>query len=111
MEIPVTDPGCVWRAIVNFVYVIVGLAVLAALFGFYRLLAGPTRADRVVAMDLLFAIAVVLCICAAMVSGSSAFLDVAIGLTLVGFVATIVASDHGDAELYTLHYVCCYTTG
>ena len=71
------------------VYVFIILVVLAALGGFYRLLAGPTRADRVIAMDLLFAVAVVLCICAAIVSGSSAFLDVAIGLTLVGFVATI----------------------
>lgn len=71
------------------VYVFVILVALAALVGFYRLLAGPTRADRVIALDLLFAIAVVLCICAAIVSGSSAFLDVAIGLSLVGFVATI----------------------
>jgi multicomponent Na+:H+ antiporter subunit F len=69
--------------------VFVILVVLAALVGFYRLLAGPSRADRVIALDLLFAIAVVLCICAAIVSGSSAFLDVAIGLSLVGFVATI----------------------
>jgi multicomponent Na+:H+ antiporter subunit F len=74
---------------VNPVYVFVMVVVLAALAGFYRLLAGPTRADRVIALDLLFAIAVVLCICAAMVSGSPAFLDVAIGLALIGFVATI----------------------
>lgn len=73
----------------SLVYVFVILVALAALVGFYRLLAGPTRADRVIALDLLFAIAVVLCICAAIVSGSSAFLDVAIGLSLVGFVATI----------------------
>ena len=71
------------------VYVFVILVVLAALAGFYRLLLGPTRADRVIALDLLFAIAVVLCICAAIVSGSPAFLDVAIGLALIGFVATI----------------------
>jgi len=70
-------------------YVFIILVVLAALVGFYRLLAGPSRSDRVIALDLLFAIAVVLCICAAVVSGSSAFLDVAIGLSLVGFVATI----------------------
>lgn len=63
--------------------------VFAALAGLYRLLAGPTRADRVIALDLLFAIAVVLCICAALMSGSEAFLDVAIGLALAGFVATI----------------------
>lgn len=63
--------------------------VLAALVGLYRLLAGPTRADRVIALDLLFAIAVILCICAALMSGSEAFLDVAIGLALAGFIATI----------------------
>ena len=73
----------------NPVYVFVMVGVLAALAGFYRLLAGPTWADRVIALDLLFAIAVVLCICAAIVSGSPAFLDVAIGLALIGFVATI----------------------
>jgi multicomponent Na+:H+ antiporter subunit F len=73
----------------NPVYAFVLLLVLAAMVGFYRLLAGPTRADRVIALDLLFAVAVVLCICAALASGSPAFLDVAIGLSLVGFVATI----------------------
>jgi multicomponent Na+:H+ antiporter subunit F len=73
----------------NPVYVFVLLLVLAAMVGCYRLLAGPTRADRVIALDLLFAVAVVLSICAALASGSPAFLDVAIGLALVGFVATI----------------------
>lgn len=65
------------------------LLVVAAFVGLYRLLTGPTRADRVIALDLLFAIAVVLCICAALLSGSEAFLDVAIGLALAGFVAPI----------------------
>jgi multicomponent Na+:H+ antiporter subunit F len=74
---------------VNLVYALVLLLVLAAMAGFYRLLAGPTRADRVIALDLLFAIAVVLSICASLASGSPAFLDVAVGLSLVGFVATI----------------------
>lgn len=75
--------------IMNLTYMFVLLAALAALIGFYRLLAGPALADRVIALDLLFAIAVVLCICAALVSGSPAFLDIAIGLSLVGFVGTI----------------------
>ena len=65
------------------------LAALAGLVGFYRLLAGPTAADRVIALDLLFAIGVALCIYAALVSGHPGFLDVAIGLALVGFVGTI----------------------
>jgi multicomponent Na+:H+ antiporter subunit F len=73
----------------SLIYLFILLLVVAAMGGFYRLLAGPTRADRVIAFDLLFAVAVVLCICASLASGSTAFLDVAIGLSLVGFVATI----------------------
>jgi multicomponent Na+:H+ antiporter subunit F len=68
------------------------IAVLAALPALWRLLAGPTRADRLVALDLLFALAVALCLLAALASGQDAFLDVAIGLTLTGFVATLAWS-------------------
>jgi multicomponent Na+:H+ antiporter subunit F len=71
------------------VYVFVIFLVLAALAGLYRLLIGPSRADRVIALDLLFAIAVFFCISAASLSGNAAFLDVAIGLAVAGFVATI----------------------
>lgn len=65
------------------------LAGLAALLGFYRLLRGPTPADRVVALDLLFAVAVLLGIAAALLTGRTVFLDVALGLALVGFVGTL----------------------
>lgn len=71
------------------VYLLVALVGLATLAGFYRLLKGPTRVDRVVALDLLFALAVVLSISAALASGRTVFLDVAIGLSLVGFVASL----------------------
>lgn len=73
----------------SLVYAFSTVAAVAALIGSYRLLVGPARADRVVALDLLFSVGVVLCICAALASASTAFLDVAIGLSLVGFVATI----------------------
>jgi len=87
---------------VNLLWLFVLLAGLAALPGFYRLLRGPARADRVVALDLLFAVAIVLCLCAALASGRTVFLDVAIGLALVGFVATLAWSRlierHGEGE-------------
>jgi multicomponent Na+:H+ antiporter subunit F len=70
-------------------YGCVVLVGLAALLGFYRLLRGPTPADRVVALDLLFAVAVLLGIAAALITGRTAFLDVALGLALVGFVGTL----------------------
>lgn len=65
------------------------LAGLAALFGFYRLLKGPRQADRVVALDVLFAVAVLLAVAAALITERTAFLDIALGLALVGFVATL----------------------
>ena len=70
-------------------YFCVLLAGLAALLGCYRLLQGPGQADRVVALDLLFAVAVLLCIAAALITGHPAFLDVALGLALVGFVGAL----------------------
>lgn len=79
-------------------------ALLVALVGFFRLLVGPSRTDRVIGLDLLFAVAVVLCLVAAWASRSTVYLDVAIGLALTGFVATLAWSrliersgDNGDA--------------
>jgi multicomponent Na+:H+ antiporter subunit F len=63
--------------------------VLAAAFAALRFLRGPSDADRVIALDVLFAAAVGLCVAAALASGRVLFLDVAIGLALIGFVATV----------------------
>jgi multicomponent Na+:H+ antiporter subunit F len=62
---------------------------LCAALGLYRLLAGPSRTDRVVALDLLFSVAIVLSLIAAWASGRTVYLDVAIGLALAGFIATL----------------------
>jgi len=67
------------------------LAGLAAAPAFWRLLKGPA-ADRVVALDLLFALAVAFCLLAALASGRPEFIDIAIGLALTGFVATLAWS-------------------
>ncbi|MDP1863258.1 MAG: monovalent cation/H+ antiporter complex subunit F [Thiobacillus sp.] len=64
-------------------------AGVSALMGCYRLLVGPTHTDRVVGLDILFAVAIVLSLIAAWVSGRTVYLDVAIGLAMVGFVATL----------------------
>jgi multicomponent Na+:H+ antiporter subunit F len=57
--------------------------------GVLRFIVGPTDADRVVALDILFSAAVALCALAALGSGRVLFLDIAIGVTLIGFVATL----------------------
>lgn len=64
-------------------------ALAAMALALFRLARGPSYADRVVALDVLFAGGVALAIAAALASGHTAFLDVGIGLALVGFVATI----------------------
>lgn len=64
-------------------------ATLAAILAGVRLLAGPSHADRVVALDIFVAAAIALAVAASLGTGRTVFLDVAIGLALVGFVATI----------------------
>jgi len=73
----------------NLLMVLAVLAGLAAVPGLYRLLAGPSMTDRVLGLDLLFAVAIVFCLIAAWASARSEFVDVAIGLSLTGFVATL----------------------
>jgi multicomponent Na+:H+ antiporter subunit F len=64
-------------------------ALLAAVLATVRIVTGPTHADRVVALDIFLAAAIALAVAASLASGRTVFLDVAIGLALVGFVATI----------------------
>ena len=54
----------------------------------WRMLRGPTSADRFVAFDMLTAVAVAFAALIAVATGRSAFLDVALALSLVNFVAT-----------------------
>lgn len=71
------------------VYALVAAAFLAIVPGLVVLVRGPGRADRVVALDLLFACALALCIAAALASGRKEFLDVGIGVALIGFLTTV----------------------
>lgn len=64
-------------------------ALVAAVLAMVRIINGPTHADRIVALDIFLATAVAFAIAASLASGRTVFLDVAIGLALVGFVATI----------------------
>jgi multicomponent Na+:H+ antiporter subunit F len=54
----------------------------------WRMLRGPAVADRFVAFDMLTAVAVAFSALTAVATGRSGFLDVALVLSLVNFVAT-----------------------
>ena len=69
---------------VSFVLVMLGVA-----FAFIRLIRGPSLPDRVVALDMMTVLIVSFCGLYAMLSEDGAFVDVAIVLALVGFLATV----------------------
>jgi len=71
------------------ILLLVAGAVVATALATLRMVQGPRHADRIVALDIFLAAAIALCIGASLATGRTVFLDVAIGLALVGFVATV----------------------
>lgn len=63
------------------------LGMAGVLFG-YRLLRGPSLADRIIALDGLMATGVAALITRAVQTGSGSFLAVAVVLTFVNFIST-----------------------
>lgn len=79
---------------------LLGLAMLIAVI---RVIVGPTLADRVLALDLLTVVAMGFVGAIAIRTGLTLYLDIAISLALLGFLATIafaryILSRHGDRE-------------
>lgn len=65
------------------------LIVLSVVLAFIRLVRGPSLPDRVVALDMMTVSIVAFCGLAAIRYDAPAFLDVALVLALVGFLATV----------------------
>ena len=69
------------------------LGCCGAFVGFaYRLLRGPTLADRVIAIDGMLVVGLSMLVVNAVDTGRGAFLQVAVMLTLVGFIGTAVVA-------------------
>lgn len=66
--------------------IILGVAMLIAII---RVVIGPTLADRILALDLLTVIAMGFVAAIAIRTGLMLYLDIAISLALLGFVATV----------------------
>jgi multicomponent Na+:H+ antiporter subunit F len=65
------------------------LVMLGVVFAFARLIKGPSLSDRIVALDMMTVLIVSFCGLYALRSKDTAFVDVAIVLALVGFLATV----------------------
>jgi multicomponent Na+:H+ antiporter subunit F len=73
------------------------LCLIAALLAAaWRLLTGPTLADRVVALDLVSMLLVVFLVLFRMLSGVDAYIYVAIALALVSFLGTVAFAHYID---------------
>lgn len=70
--------------------------VLALLSATWRLLVGPTLADRVVALDMVSMLLVVFLVVFRMVSGVNAYMYAAIALALIAFLATVAFAHYID---------------
>ena len=92
MIIEVQVSGVLGAALVLTVLFLIG-ALLATV---YRLLRGPTLADRVVALDLLSVLLVVFLGVFKFVSGVDAYMYVAISLALIAFLATVAFAHYID---------------
>lgn len=68
---------------------VLGLSLLATAF---RVMRGPTLADRVLALDMMTAIGIGFMAVFAISTGYSLYVDIAVALALVGFLATVAFS-------------------
>ena len=69
--------------------VALGLLCLSFLVIVYRFIVGPTLPDRVLALDLLVTVAIGFIAVIGIRTGHTLYLDIAIALGLVGFLATV----------------------
>ncbi|MBU8542120.1 MULTISPECIES: monovalent cation/H+ antiporter complex subunit F [Roseomonadaceae] len=73
-----------WAAALAAVIAALGVVPVA-----WRLLAGPSSADRAIATDMLGLLGACLAALTAVIAGDAAFLAIALGIALVGFLAAI----------------------
>jgi multicomponent Na+:H+ antiporter subunit F len=66
-----------------------GAIIISFALTVFRLLRGPTLADRVVALDMMALLGITFIGLFSISTGEAAYLDVAIALALIGFLATV----------------------
>lgn len=66
---------------------------------FVRLAVGPSLPDRVVALDMMTILIVAFCALYSILTGVEAFLDVALVLALIGFLATVAFARYAERRV------------
>lgn len=75
-------------ALVTTSTILIAVLALPLALAAYRMIRGPSYADRFVALDMLTAVAAGMAALTALATGRGAFLDVALGVVLINFVST-----------------------
>ncbi len=87
------ENGAILETAVDITFIMLMLAIVLA---FIRLLLGPSLPDRVVALDLITVLAVAFSALFAIAANEPAFLDVAIALALIAFLATVAFARYAE---------------
>lgn len=74
------------------VYIAFGLVSAALLLSFWRLLLGPSKTDRILALDTLYVNTVALLVLLGIHLGSNLYFEAALLIAMIGFVGTVALS-------------------
>lgn len=74
------------------VYIAFGLVSAALLLSFWRLLLGPSKPDRILALDTLYVNTVALLVLLGIHLGSNLYFEAALLIAMIGFVGTVALS-------------------
>ena len=74
------------------VYIAFGLVSAALLLSFWRLLVGPSKPDRILALDTLYVNTVALLVLLGIHLASNLYFEAALLIALIGFVGTVALS-------------------
>lgn len=77
-----------------------GLIMLSLILAFVRLAKGPSFSDRVVALDMMSVSIVAFCALYAIKTGVSSFVDIAIVVALIGFLATVALARFAERGIH-----------
>ncbi|WP_130536281.1 K+/H+ antiporter subunit F [Thiomicrorhabdus indica] len=70
------------------------LVTIAMLLSFYRLLKGPSRLDRILALDTLYINSIAILVLAGLVFSSPLYFEAALLIAVMGFVGTVALSKY-----------------
>jgi len=71
-----------------------GAITIALLLAGWRLLRGPTLADRILALDTLYVNSVALLVLVGMYFGTAIYFEVALIIAMIGFVSTVALAKY-----------------